>query len=61
MDVGYRAGVSKDVLKGIKFLYLLGEVCTQLYGCLLYCMRMIQHLKLHACDSDWEVIDLSEY
>ena len=26
LDVGYRPGVTKDDLKGIKFLYLLGEV-----------------------------------
>jgi NADH dehydrogenase (ubiquinone) Fe-S protein 1 len=25
LDVGYRAGVSKEELKGVKFLYLLGE------------------------------------
>ena len=26
LDVGYKAGITKEELKGIKFLYLLGEV-----------------------------------
>ena len=26
LDVGYKAEVSKEELKGIKFLYLLGEI-----------------------------------
>lgn len=30
LDVGYKPGVTKDELKGVKFLYLLGEVSRPL-------------------------------
>ena len=35
LDVGYKPGVTKDELKGVKFLYLLGEVSRPLSICLI--------------------------